>query len=448
MIAYLPTIYEDEMVYSWLSRYYVHSGCLTSKMALDDILYKRCNNPSKEFLGHLQPNMLSLLQKLYPLDDLIVNHTMFPQYARFIPLQNKREALHHMVYDFCDAHHLFPIPPREESDRFLKYCPLCVKDDRAKYGECYWHRSHQLRNITVCYKHHCTLKSSTVSAKSEKTFTFCPSEAYVDDSKVIMSDNPSMIAYTEYVTDIFLSPMDYSKDNPISAVFYHHLLKTPYMGKSDKVRHTKELTDDIANYYHAMGLTHSSSIYTIQRVLLGTKYDFTTVCQIAYFLRIPTHQLIHPSLTDKQIQQENQSHNNRNKAPIDWKVLDIQLLPIIKKYCEKTYNGTSDDRPKRISERMLYRDLGIPSHQLENLPKCNAVLKKYTEPYADNWARQLVWAYRKLKRENEEKSFYWSDIRKITSVKKKNIDRIIPLLPKYTNQRIVDDIVRLFVIGK
>ena len=260
--------------------------------------------------------------------------------------------------------------------------------------------------------------------------------------------NIAVLAYTEYVTDIFLSPMDYSKDNPISAVFYHHLLKTPYMGKSDKVRHTKELTDDIANYYHAMGLSHTSSIYTIQRVLLGTKYDFTTVCQIAYFLRIPPHQLIHPSLTDKQIQQENQSHNNRNKAPIDWKVLDTKLLPIVKKYCEKTYNGTSDDRPKRISERMLYRDLGIPSHQLENLPKCNAVLKKYTEPYADNWARQLVWAYRKLKRENGEKSFYWSDIRKITSVKKKNIDRIIPLLPKYTNQRIVDDIVRLFVIGK
>ena len=37
MINYLPTIYPDELFYSWLCRYYVHSGCLTHKMALDDI---------------------------------------------------------------------------------------------------------------------------------------------------------------------------------------------------------------------------------------------------------------------------------------------------------------------------------------------------------------------------------------------------------------------------
>lgn len=53
MIAYLPDIYPDELVYSWFCRYYVHSGCLTYKTALQELLYNRCNNPSKEFLGHL-----------------------------------------------------------------------------------------------------------------------------------------------------------------------------------------------------------------------------------------------------------------------------------------------------------------------------------------------------------------------------------------------------------
>ena len=62
MISYLPEIYPDELVYSWFCRYYVHSGCLTHKMALDDILYKRCNNPSKEFLGHLNPDMQKKIQ--------------------------------------------------------------------------------------------------------------------------------------------------------------------------------------------------------------------------------------------------------------------------------------------------------------------------------------------------------------------------------------------------
>ena len=34
MIAYFPAIYPDELVYSWFCRYYVHSGCLSHKMAL------------------------------------------------------------------------------------------------------------------------------------------------------------------------------------------------------------------------------------------------------------------------------------------------------------------------------------------------------------------------------------------------------------------------------
>ncbi len=50
MISYLPEIYPDELVYSWFCRYYVHSGCLTHRMALKEILYSRCNNPSKEFI--------------------------------------------------------------------------------------------------------------------------------------------------------------------------------------------------------------------------------------------------------------------------------------------------------------------------------------------------------------------------------------------------------------
>ena len=50
MIAYLPTIYPDELVYSWFCRYYVHSGFLTHKMALQELYCNRSDNPSKEFM--------------------------------------------------------------------------------------------------------------------------------------------------------------------------------------------------------------------------------------------------------------------------------------------------------------------------------------------------------------------------------------------------------------
>ena len=45
MTGFMPVIYPDELVYSWFCRYYVHSGYPNNKMALEDILYNRHNNP-------------------------------------------------------------------------------------------------------------------------------------------------------------------------------------------------------------------------------------------------------------------------------------------------------------------------------------------------------------------------------------------------------------------
>lgn len=40
MIAYLPEIYPDELVYSWFCRYAVHSGYITNKQVLRDLYCK------------------------------------------------------------------------------------------------------------------------------------------------------------------------------------------------------------------------------------------------------------------------------------------------------------------------------------------------------------------------------------------------------------------------
>ena len=112
MIAYFPAIYPDELVYSWFCRYYVHSGCLSHKMALQKLYCKRSDNPSKEFVGNLKPELREQIGRMYPLDELVLNHTMYPQYARFVPLEQKKTALFHLGHDSCDIHHLFAVLPR------------------------------------------------------------------------------------------------------------------------------------------------------------------------------------------------------------------------------------------------------------------------------------------------------------------------------------------------
>lgn len=110
MKMYLPEIYPDELVYSWLSRYFVYSGCTNHKMLISQLLYSTKNNPSVEFIGHLNKAAEKQITQVYSIDDLILNHTMFPQYARFMPADKRDVALAELKR-YCDPHKVFTILP-------------------------------------------------------------------------------------------------------------------------------------------------------------------------------------------------------------------------------------------------------------------------------------------------------------------------------------------------
>lgn len=443
MIAYLPEIYPDELVYSWFCRYYVHSGCIDYQMALRKILYKRSNNPSKEFLGHLSPEMEQKIKQMYPIEDLILNHTMYPQYARFLPLEKKRKALYHMAYEFCDAHHLFTILPRDEEDRYMKYCPLCIGEDREKYNEAYWHRTHQIRNMNVCPKHRCKLIVSNVTAISNQTFTLSPLEAFIENMKVEYIDNPVVISYVEYLAEVFHKPIDLKNDTPISAILYHAMRNTEYM-KTEKVRYTTQFAEDLKLFYENMGVDNSASLSQIQRTLLSKQTEFSTVCQIAFYLRVSVQELTESILAKEQIEVERKSHYARKRVCIDWEELDNSTEPILKLLASDIYSGvySKDNRPEKVSIKRVCRELNLSEHRLVNMPKCKAILKQYEELYPESWARKVIWAYDKLKEEKKDE-IYWSDIRLLTGVKKHNFKAVIPYLDKYADTEKVRMIVGL-----
>ena len=66
MIAYMPTIYPDELVYSWFCRYYVHSGCFSHKMALQELYCKKSDYLNKEFIGNLNHGAMEKINEIYP----------------------------------------------------------------------------------------------------------------------------------------------------------------------------------------------------------------------------------------------------------------------------------------------------------------------------------------------------------------------------------------------
>lgn len=442
MINYLPIPYEDELFYSVLCRAYAHSGYLSYKEALRDMLYSKSNNPNIEFIGHLNADFEALVKQAYQMEQLIFNHTMYPQYARFIPLKDKKSAMHHLTTDYCDAHHLFCILPKSENDLYLKYCPLCVQEDKDRYGEAYWHRNHQLRTISICPKHYCSLEASSIIAKSEKVFTLSSAEEHTLITTPRVPTNSALTEYSKYMCEVFKSPINLSTDIPLSSVFYYALRGSKYMPNSTKARHTQMLAEDLKKYYCKMGLTEVASIYQIQRTLLGDRFDFSVVCQLAFFLGISVSNLTEPCLTDEQILQEQTSHYIKGKAPIDWDSLDKEIAPQLEKLVSDTYYGTCS-RPSRVSEKMIYRELHLSAHSLENLPISRGILEKYSETYGEAYARRLIWAYNQLQKERGAVPFYWSDLRKISGVKKTNASKVVPYLHKHTSSDIAERIINL-----
>ena len=294
MIAYLPEIYPDELVYSWFCRYAVHSGYITNKQALRDLYCKKSDTPLKEFIGNLNPEARACIDKMYPMEGLVLNHTMYPQYARFIPLEQKKNALYKLCYENCDVHHLFSVLPRCEKEQYLKYCPVCAREDRSKYGETYWHRKHQIRNMRICPKHKCLLCDSNISAKSIGTYTFSAAQMVIpEEEECVTVDNPLQIKFAGYLDQIFDAPVDLVNDIPISTILYHVMKDTEYMTLKGIRRDMRKFVDDLTYYYEQIGLNQIASENQIQRMMLsGDNYDFSSACQIGFFLNMTVEEAV------------------------------------------------------------------------------------------------------------------------------------------------------------
>jgi hypothetical protein len=368
---------------------------------------------------------------------------MFPQYGRFLPLEKKKVALYKLAYENCDMHHLFCVLPRREGEQYLRYCPICVRESREENGEAYWDRTNQIRDIRICTKHKCRLVESDVIATSHQSFVFFPAELHVKEENANLCVNEEEIRYAEFIRAVFEAPIDFENDVPVSAVLYHGMKKTKYLKSTGRSRYTKQLVGDMKEYYTKMGLENISSLAQIQRTLLGEHCEFSVVCQIAFFIGMTVEELISPKLTQEQIEEEQRSHYMRDSVPVDWKQLDEEKAPLLEQLAHNVYIGVASEngRPERVSEKLVYRELGLLQHQLENMPMCREVLKKYAETYPEAWARKIVWAYKKL--ENEGNRFYWSDIRKLAGVKKHNFEKIKPYLSKHTDRKMVEAIINL-----
>lgn len=70
---------------------------------------------------------------------------------------------------------------------WMRYCPVCVREDRKSVGESYWHRIHQIQGVEVCPRHGLSLIDSNLLVK-DCSLKLITAESAINNSSALYID--------------------------------------------------------------------------------------------------------------------------------------------------------------------------------------------------------------------------------------------------------------------
>ena len=428
MIAYLPNIYPDELVYSWCCRYYAHSGLPSYSIALEDLFDDKNYRLSYEFSGDFSTEAQAIINKMIKVEDLIERHTMYPYYSRFAPYA-RRTAAYDALTNGKRLSKLLPFPSDNEA-RYLMYCPICATEDRQAYGETYLHRIHQIRHLGLCPRHSCKLVSTGIRITANASpRLFVTEELIPYDSTPEQIEDTSTVALAKYMTEVFHQPLTTTETVPIGNYLTNKLHGTRYIigNMRQIVRLHREMSEQFADYRYKE--------HHLQKVFLGHCFDPHLIVLMAYHLNIDPNDLCNRRIPESETVSTRvhsrgpSSYSTRKGAQVqDWDRLDRESLPRVRQVI-KALLVDSTGRPRRVTKRAVCDTMGWPSKRLDLLPLCKAEVNRYHETMQQYWAREIVWAYNKLQ-ENKAK-LNWKAIRNLTNIRRCDFLAAQPLLYHY-----------------
>lgn len=182
MLCYLPTPYPDELLYSVIARYLKH------------IAAPHAGTVSAQVFGRRTRSCVDLPSSLNVVSrrtwftwgmtgkEIADQLTLFPYYARYVPNQRAAWCLDALLSDNGGGVHLKlgVNSSRVGVPRYLRFCPTCRTFDIYRYGEPYWHRTHQIAGVLVCPDHGDQLIESDAPMKPKSHFDYVDATESMD----------------------------------------------------------------------------------------------------------------------------------------------------------------------------------------------------------------------------------------------------------------------------
>lgn len=170
MFCHLPRPYQDELLYSVITRY-----CFYLDINVGSFACLAFQKKTIRLRADLPGSLQKIAEKTYLLwglsgEDVMNELTLFPYYAPFLPQKSAQKKIAGLIDGGYGSVGLIGVNSfRVKSPLFLRYCQECRSIDIAKYGETYWHRVHQLPGALVCAEHATPLVNSTALIQPQRS---------------------------------------------------------------------------------------------------------------------------------------------------------------------------------------------------------------------------------------------------------------------------------------
>lgn len=487
MLGFFPEFYPDELVYSLLARYYVRTGYMVYRSISEELFEKNTIFAEIEFIQKLKPEVIEIITKNTTMEDLVMNHTMFPYYGRFISKERKDRAFQSLINMEGNYQYLLPISKNKKGiKKYLRYCPICSAIDRNEKGETYWHRIHQMTGVNVCPIHGCLLCDSDIEInKQSSSSLICAEEIVPVNTKAYYPENQIEYEVAKYVLGVFHSKMDMESVISTGQFLHSKMEYTKYVSPRGQQRKIKVLMNDLNDCYKELEENSFKDLHKLRSIFQNKRHNTYEICLLCFFLQVSVDDIERITLPEKTQVQEfdervkelhSKGLNYREiatllNAPYDvvkpvgenvygkykckknirkqeyvvrkknWSKEDDETLPRVYEII-KRLQGDDFNRPRKITVYSVSKELGISrEHIRNNLSKCRAVIEQYMEFQERYWAREVVWATKKIKRENDELS--WSRLANSTNTRKQNLISCIPYLKEFCEEELEKQIVEV-----
>ncbi|WP_097006944.1 TniQ family protein [Lacrimispora amygdalina] len=363
MLSYFPIPYPDELWYSVLCRYHVRSGNISDIYTMKELF----GNTSKYMsVGSFFPNnsiyyiYKQLPDTIFNIDEIILNHTLFNYFCRMRTYEEKIK----MIEMIKKGNSKIPISywrTSTKKNNTLKFCPICKKEDNEKYGESYWHCSHQIPLISICKKHKCRL----ITLEYSRNDTINESFILPDNCKSASSFDFNCNEYELFLTNVLYDYLHLSLDiGPTEGYnnLYQALLDSEY-GITYKLENR---SFNVAKIYKQLANNLGSEI-TIR--VLGTNPKYCTFSVLKdWSLKCPERYAIVAALINQPAnitfgqEIKNDNYNKQLKLKGDKRLVELEVNLI-------KFKKEAKEKGIIYKKKLIANKLGISTQQLDLLSR-------------------------------------------------------------------------------